>query len=65
MSKETLTKVQALHDIIEKHPYLSGMMSDKFHGFLDDVIRGAHNLDDIDSNEWRKHPDEDMVKQFL
>jgi hypothetical protein len=65
IQKETLTKIQALHDIIEKHPYLSGMMSDRFHGFLDDIVKRAHHLDEIDSSEWRKQPDEDMVEQFL
>jgi hypothetical protein len=64
-AKEVLTKVQALHDIIEKHPLLSGMMTDKFHGCLDFVIKNAFYLDCADRLEWRKAPDLDLIEEYL
>ena len=65
LEKELLTKVQALHDVIERHPYLSGMVTDDFHGHLDFVIQNARHLDGIDRKEWRKQPDEDAVEEWL
>lgn len=61
----TLAKVRVLHNLIEQHPYLSGFMGREFHAHLDDVIRSARQLDDIDRSEWRKEPTEDDLEKWL
>ena len=65
MKRETLVKVQCLHDIIEKHPLLSGMMTDSFHNYLDFVIKYAHELDRIDKSEYRKKPSQEEIEEFI
>lgn len=63
--KSILTRIQALHDIIEKHPYLSGMMTDTFHNYLDRVIDKAHLLDDIPRKDWRATPSQEAIDKYL
>ena len=53
IEREVLTKVQVLHDMIEDHPYMSGLMTKEFHGYLDFVIMNAHHLENVNIKEWR------------
>ena len=39
-----LTKAQRLHEIIENHPALSGMMTDAMHGYLEDVVNHGYKI---------------------
>lgn len=65
LKKEALVKCQALHDIIEKHPYLSGMMTDQFHSFLNFVARHGWMLDGYERSELMKQPSEEDVEKYL
>jgi hypothetical protein len=65
IEREVLTKVQVLHDLIEDHPYMSGLMTKEFHGYLDFVIMNAHHLDNFNIKEWRSQPNEDDIEKWL
>lgn len=60
-TKMVLTRIRALHDIIEKHPYLSRLQTTDFHRYLNYVIKNAHLLDidpwskDLDSNNTQEY----------
>lgn len=64
IQQEILTKLQMIHNAIESHPYLSGFRTNHFHDYLDDVVRGAHVLDDIPSEQWRKEPDSEYMEEL-
>lgn len=36
--EKLLLKAQMLHELIEKHPYLSAIMTDTCHSYLDELI---------------------------
>lgn len=62
---ELTTKAQVLHDVIERHPYLSGLMSNYMHRALDDLIRNGHLLNEVDSSDFKEKPLEELVKRYL
>lgn len=62
--EKTLIQAQSLYQVIESHPYLSGLMTDALKQRLTDVIRNAHYLDDVDSFEWQKTPDEELLDKY-
>lgn len=54
--EEVLNQARELHELIENHPYLSGLMCDEFHNKLNDVIRNGHLIDEYGRRELQQSP---------
>ena len=63
--KELLAKAQLLHQAIEKHPLLSGMLTDSHHHFIDELIAYGYLLNGIDKSVFRHIPDYEIVDDIL
>ena len=60
----TLVSYRLLWELIEEHPYLSGLMTKQFHAYLLEVTRRGSLLDDVPNNELQKPPT-DTDREFM
>ena len=63
--KELLLKARYLHMMMETHPYMSRMQTDRAKDMLDDLILNGHELNSIDKSLFRIEPEIEDLEEIL
>lgn len=66
---EALLAYQALYQLIDAHPFLSGLMTREHHRYLEILRKVAHHLDEVDPDildkARKQQPDPDLMDRYL
>ena len=67
MSPEVLkAKIKHLHEVIDKHPMLTGEQTRQCHGFLDDVAQySGFEFKSVDRSELRQEITEQEIELLM